>query len=124
MIEESIISIHTPHNYQVSLFEKGWEIVHELASCVHRVQCNVIDMLNISWVSSGGLDAHIIPIGCSCKWWDIVSSLIFVTEAGGSVSTLRNNPVTEANFSTEGVLASNGTLHTELLERINTKDMS
>ncbi len=56
--------------------------------------------------------------------WDICAGQILVTEAGGQVSDLSGKPIAyqAADFSqTKGLLATNGPIHAEVLERLRAK---
>jgi myo-inositol-1(or 4)-monophosphatase len=68
---------------------------------------------SLSWLSRGALDGVVLPSHLY-KWPDIASAIILVEEAGGNVTDWNGNNVTEET-SKNGVVASNGILHEELL---------
>ena len=74
----------------------------------------------LSQVALGAYEAALIPFPYP-EWWDIAAGIILVTEAGGVVTTSKGNRLTLESYGKEGLLASNGLLHEELLKIINEK---
>jgi 3'(2'), 5'-bisphosphate nucleotidase len=56
--------------------------------------------------------------------WDVCAGQVLVTEAGGTVSDLSGNLITYQNdgfAQTRGLLATNGTIHSEAVQRLSHK---
>jgi fructose-1,6-bisphosphatase/inositol monophosphatase family enzyme len=49
------------------------------------------------------------------KWWDVAPGILLVEEAGGKVTDLEGKPIKNRDLS-QGLVASNGKLHEQLLE--------
>lgn len=102
----------------------GSHIVHErmvilekMINTFYRVRCPSDDAHSLGMVAEGLLDAHIIYEGV-CHWYDVAPSLLLVSEAGGMVTDMNGDPVKSEDFS-KGIVASNGVIHKNLLEILN-----
>jgi len=92
-------------------------ILRTMVNTVYRVRPFWDQSKVMSWVARGLLDGNIAPPHVF-KWHDIASSIIMVEEAGGKITDWQGNPVTEKN-SHNGVVASNGNIHDQLLTLIS-----
>ncbi|MDQ7030021.1 MAG: inositol monophosphatase family protein [Ardenticatenia bacterium] len=70
--------------------------------------------LGLSYVAAGWLDAY-VNLGLSP--WDAAAGTLLVQEAGGTVTSAEGTPWTPAH---EVVVATNGPLHTAVLEMVRT----
>ena len=68
---------------------------------------------HLAYVAAGRLDAFWEP---GLNAWDVAAGILLVEEAGGRVSTFTGQPMTPPGGD---ILATNGPLHTTLLERIS-----
>jgi myo-inositol-1(or 4)-monophosphatase len=63
-----------------------------------------------AWLAAGYLD---VSIGTRNTAWDYAPTVLLVSEAGGQATDLSGEPWTHAS---DGLLATNGRLHAEVLE--------
>jgi len=91
-------------------------VLSTLINSVYRVRPFWDQAKVMGWVARGILDGNIAPPHVF-KWHDMASSVILIEEAGGKITDWYGNPVTEKT-SENGVVASNGILHEELLTYI------
>jgi myo-inositol-1(or 4)-monophosphatase len=96
--------------------EKDLSILSTCIPLVYRVRPFWDQAKVMGWVARGLLDGNIAPPHVF-KWYDVASSIIVVKEAGGTITDWHGNPVTEQTF-TNGIVASNGIIHTQLLDLI------
>ncbi|QYJ17303.1 Fructose-1, 6-bisphosphatase/inositol-1-monophosphatase [Rubrobacter xylanophilus DSM 9941] len=66
-----------------------------------------------AWLASGYLD---VSVGTNNTLWDYATTTLLVTEAGGRVTDLSGAPW---NLSSETLVATNGRVHEEVLERLS-----
>ena len=65
-----------------------------------------------AWLAAGYLD---VSIGTRNTAWDYAPTVLLVTEAGGRATDLSGEPWTHAS---DGLVATNGCLHAEVLEKL------
>jgi fructose-1,6-bisphosphatase/inositol monophosphatase family enzyme len=63
-----------------------------------------------AWLAAGYLD---VSIGTRNTAWDYAPTVLLVSEAGGKATDLSGGPWTHAS---DGLVATNGRLHAEVLE--------
>ena len=68
--------------------------------------------LDLAYVASGKLDAFWEN---DLNLWDISSGILIVKEAGGKISDLKGN---NWNTNCRDIIASNGNIHSELVEKL------
>ena len=66
-----------------------------------------------AWLAAGYLD---ISVGTRNTAWDYAPTVLLVTEAGGRATDLSGGPW---SLSSEGLIATNGALHDEVLETLH-----
>ena len=66
-----------------------------------------------AWLAAGYLD---VSVGTRNTAWDYAPTVLLVTEAGGSATDLSGEPW---SLSSEGLIATNGILHDEVLETLH-----
>lgn len=118
MLKESMVYIHPPkYSMAEPAFQSIWKMMSRIARSTYRFQTGSYDMCYLSWIARGAWEGFILPVDYP-KWWDIGTCMLLVSEAGGKVTTLTGVPVTEQNYKTEGILATNGRIHEKLLKLI------
>jgi len=95
----------------------GLSLLNHFIHHVYRVRGFWDHAKSLGWLARGALDG-IILLPQTYKWPDIASSVILVKEAGGTITDWHGNEVTEKT-NQNGVVASNGILHGELLKIVN-----
>lgn len=117
-IGRSMIMVHPPRfNIGSKLFNQAWKRIRILSKQAYRLHSWPNDIWSLCWVALGAREAFYDPLDYS-KWWDIAPGILLVEEAGGKVTTSKGNPVTEESYKKEGLLASNGKIHDQLLKII------
>lgn len=118
-LDRSMIIVHPPrNNLDVKTFNKTWKTMGKLARHVYRFRALASDIFSLSWIALGAYEAFYVPIRYPF-WWDIAPGLLLVTEAGGTVTTARGNPLTQKSYEEEGLLVTNGNIHKNVLTLIS-----
>lgn len=91
------------HNINVHFF-------YQLAMVSHGVRRGGSAALDLAYVAAGRLDGF---WEFGLKSWDMAAGLLLVEEASGRISDMQGGP---ASLSGDHILASNGLLHSEILE--------
>jgi myo-inositol-1(or 4)-monophosphatase len=111
---DAFIGFNLPNKkLDVKEIKDDLSILSTLIRSVYRVRPFWDQAKVMGWVARGILDGNIAPPHVF-KWHDMASSIILIEEAGGKVTDWHGNPVTEKTNG-NGVVASNGTFHDELL---------
>jgi len=109
-LEESIVYVHASLNVP-------WKKLDQIAKRTYRLNLGYMEQFYCPWIALGAYDAYWYASGYA-GWWDMAPLIILVQEAGGRVTTSKGNKVTEENFKSEGILATNGKIHDQLLALI------
>lgn len=94
----------------------AWSLYKHLAATVYRVRPFMEAAANLSWVAMGAHDGFILCIE-GPKWWDVAPGILMVEEGGGRVTDIYGGKIKNRDLS-RGLVASNGTIHEELLSVI------
>jgi len=114
-LKESMVYVHPPkYSMAEPAFQSIWRMMSRIARSTYRLQAGSYDMYYLSWIARGAWEGFILPVNYP-KWWDVGTCMLLVQEAGGKVTTFMGNPVTEENYKKEGILATNGKIHDQLL---------
>lgn len=117
-LEKSIVYAHPPKSSEPKdNFDRQWETLKMIALRAYRLKTGSSEQFYCPWVALGAYEAYWLSVKYP-SWWDMASLILIVQEAGGKVTTGRGNKVTEQNFKTEGILATNGKIHDQLLALI------
>jgi len=117
-LSTSIIGFHIPNKKKSKNdIRQNLNILEKLICTVYRVRPGWDTAKQFGWVAQGTLDAHIVPSHI-IKWCDVASTILLVEEAGGKVTNFHGNPVKGSDYN-DGIIASNGKLHEQLLSIIN-----
>lgn len=117
-LAESMVYVHPPkYDMSENSFRSIWNMMGQIARNTYRLQTGSYDMFYLSWIARGAWEGFILPVPYPF-WWDVATCMLLVSEAGGKVTTLNGQPVTEQNYKTEGILATNSKIHDQLLELI------
>ena len=85
--------------------------LYDFCQDIRRTGCASLDLC---WVACGRLEGY---VELALQPWDYAAGLLLVEEAGGRVTTPGGAPLSLLEGS--GVLASNGLLHSELIDLLN-----
>lgn len=118
-ISQAMIITHPLRgNLDNSTFDKHWTTIGVVAKKAYRLRAFANDIFALAWIALGAYEALYVPVGYP-NWWDIAPGLLMVEEAGGRITTAQGNPLTEDSYKDEGLLASNGKIHAQLLKIIS-----
>jgi myo-inositol-1(or 4)-monophosphatase len=102
----------TGFSYNFELRAQQAEVWRDFLTRVQAIRQTGSAALNLCYIAAGRLDGYwergISP-------WDVAAGAVIVTEAGGTVTNMRGGPF---HSDDREVLASNGTLHHDLLDVI------
>lgn len=68
--------------------------------------------IELAFVASGRVESIVIP---GANAWDVAAGVLLVREAGGKVSNFKGK---EWSLESEGIIASNGFMHKDILKKI------
>jgi len=111
---QSYIGFHIPPRQQgIPVVEKGTDILKNTVLNCYRIRPGWHDAFLLAFVAKGVFDGCISPL--PLLWWDVAPGILLVEEAGGKVTDLEGKPIKNRDLS-QGLVASNGKLHEQLLE--------
>ncbi len=118
-LSHAIITCHPP-NHKVSepKFTNVWETMARVAKFSYRLRPHNYDNQYLCYLAKGAFDGYFLLIEQGPKWWDVAPGLVIVKEAGGKVTDRRGKPLKNGNLK-EGIIASNGKIHNQLLKILN-----
>ncbi|MFH0749549.1 MAG: inositol monophosphatase family protein [Candidatus Gottesmanbacteria bacterium] len=90
-----------------------FKLFKQLMLSTYRLRTFWDDSRLMSWVAQGSIDATLC-LPNSLKWFDVAPAILLVEEAGGKVTNWKGELVINHDLS-NGILASNGILHEQLL---------
>ena len=108
----------TGFSYNFELRAQQAEVWRDFLTRVQAIRQTGSAALNLCYIAASRLDGYwergISP-------WDVAAGAVIVTEAGGTVTNMRGGPF---HSDDREVLASNGTLHGDLLHVIATHEVA
>ena len=115
----SFIYAYLP-NYKTDLkvFSWAWQKLSLIAKNCYRVRGIVDENSAMSWVANGACEAFINFGNPTSKWWDVAAGMAVLQEAGGKVTDRYGMPLKIGSFK-DGIVASNGKIHKQLLKILN-----
>ncbi len=121
-LNKSFINISIP-NGKMPKDESStyFQTIQDLLYLTYRLRNTMWDVEALFNVATGMSDAYILPSSKTIggpKWWDISPGLQLVEMAGGTITDFAGNPL-RSRDSSNGILASNGLIHEQLLEIIH-----
>lgn len=84
-----------------------------LIKSVYRLRISFDDARMLGWVAQGAIEGF-LSLPNTNKWVDVAPGILLVTEAGGKVTNWKGESITNHDLS-NGLVASNGLLHDQLL---------
>ena len=117
-LEKSIVYAHPPKGSEPSEnFDRLWDKLKAISKLAYRLKTGSSEQFYCPWIALGAYEAYWLSVDYP-SWWDIASLILIVKEAGGRVTTGNGNHVSEGNFKEDGILATNGKIHDQLLTLI------
>lgn len=102
------------------ILDRYTKILIRFVENVYRLRSNNWDVESLCYVSSGALEAYVLPSNQEWsppKWWDLSAGILMVMQAGGMVSDFFGSPIVNRDLS-KGLIASNGKIHQNLLQLV------
>jgi myo-inositol-1(or 4)-monophosphatase len=116
----AFVGFHLPTQKMGADFvHKNINLLESLINQTYRTRSFADDAKAFGLVAQGVLEAHILPHGLN-QWHDIASGILLVREAGGIVTDVSGQEVTDNDFS-DYIIASNGIVHDDILKIINSQ---
>lgn len=118
-LSKSIVYYHPPNSkFPVDIFWKDTKTLGNLSLASYRLRGDSNDVIDLGWVASGSIEGYIsLHTNLMIKWHDVSAGLLFAQQAGGKVTDMFGNPIQNRDLS-NGLIASNGHIHDQLLEII------
>lgn len=79
----------------------------------YRIRGHANHNMSYCWVAKGGYEGH-FSFFTPQHWWDIAAGILILREAGGKVTNLQNEDITQKNYSVDAI-GTNGKIHDKLL---------
>lgn len=102
----------TDNSAKLSAREKNFALLSKLCSRVRHTRIMGSGALHLARVATGQIDVYMKTV---FNYWDIAAGIVLVQEAGGQITDIRGKKLSEKS---EGVIVSNGLVHTEFLRAI------
>ena len=100
---------------------RSFSISKQLCKFAYRLRNTTWDIEALAHVASGIYDGFIsVTSGKDIshhKWWDVAPGILMVEKAGGKVTDLDGDRITDRSLP-NGIVASNGLIHEQLLKII------
>jgi myo-inositol-1(or 4)-monophosphatase len=123
ILKNSIINIHLiDYRFPKGKISNFFTIFQLLTKKTLRVKGATWSIDGLCSVAMGSLEAFILPETKnwpSTFWWDIAPAIIMISEAGGKITDFFGNQIKNHDL-TNGLVASNGKIHNELLRLLKT----
>ncbi|MFA6005122.1 MAG: inositol monophosphatase [Patescibacteria group bacterium] len=98
-------------------FEKSWLALGKIDRSVYRLRSLADENTMCCWVAQGGCEAY-VNISDAPKYWDIAPGICVAQAASCMVTDRFGKPLDQLHI--DSVVISNGLIHDELLDIINT----
>ncbi len=112
-MSDSLISVGT-HPYKKEMSKDTFLISHKIYLDCQDIRRSGSAALDLAYVAAGRTEAFFEKF---LSPWDYAAGAIIVQEAGGTVTTFDNKPLPV--FSPSSVLATNGSIHSKMLEYLS-----
>lgn len=112
-LAESIISLDMSHDRQTR--QSSIEFVQQFGNEVSKLRLIGSAALSLAWLAAGRIDAY---LNYRLQPWDVAAAGLLVQEAGGVLTAPNGQPWHWAARAS-GVLATNGRLHPQFLQLLN-----
>ena len=117
-LDKAIVYVHPPRGTESpETFDRIWRTLGEIGKHIYRLKTGSLEQFFSCWIARGAYEAFWMSAPYP-SWWDVAPFVPIISEAGGKVTTALGNNVTELNFHKEGLVASNGKIHNQLLALI------
>lgn len=113
ILRKFLISYSTSNHKNQDVVNKGSTLFHILLTECRAIRLQGSSILDLCGLASGVFDG-LVKVGAN--YWDFAAGCLIVEEAGGQVTGLDG---TAWSRKSENILASNGSLHAELLAKLN-----
>lgn len=118
-LSKSFVSVALPSSRMPEkVILRSLGIIKKLCKTIYRVRNTQWDVDSLNHVALGAYDGYITVTSSEdvshAKWWDVAPGILMVKKAGGKVTDLDNNEVSDKSLP-NGIVASNGLIHDKLL---------
>ena len=120
-LSKSFISMAMPKSIMRENELDGYlSLIKKITPNSYKIRSTPWDVEALFNVAMGALEGHIVPNSATTpffKWWDVAPGILGVLSAGGSVTDFHGKQIDRNNL-TQGLVASNGKIHKNLLDLI------
>lgn len=115
VLETAFVGSNMPNrkNHEAAVIHTYMKVFESCINGVYRLRPDFDDARTLGLVAQGALDGCFL-LPHTDKWVDVASGILLVEEAGGRVTDWNGRPIADHDL-TNGVLATNGILHEQLL---------
>jgi len=118
-LNQSLILCHPVNNkLKEPHFSEQWKVLEKISQQAYRLRPTWYDSWFMGQMAQGGFEAYCALFNQGPKWHDIASGLTLIEQAGGKVTDRYGKPLKHGNLE-DGIVASNGLIHQQLLSIIN-----
>lgn len=118
-LEKAFILNHPPtQKVPPQLFKSIWETLGKLIHSTYRLRSTWFDTWFTCQMATGGFDGYMVLHEHGPKWYDIASGIIIAKEAGAKITDRFGKPLKIGDLS-NGLVITNGHIHDQLLNIIN-----
>jgi len=121
-LSKTFVSLALPRSNMSSAgMNRVISIMKPLCQSVYKIRNTQWDIDALNHVATGAYDGYISFTSAQdishSKWWDVAPGILMVMGAGGKVTDLDGDKVTDKSLP-NGIVASNGLIHDKLLKII------
>lgn len=118
-LSQSMVYTHLPDFDHKINFKFAWDQLGKIALNSYRLRGDGHDINSLCLVAAGCIDGYIF-FGNTAhqKWWDVAAGILMAQEAGAVVTNIKGQPITNHDLS-QGIIAANSKIHTQLLNLVN-----
>ena len=102
-------------------FDFSWKMLKKLTENIYRLRGTVHNMLELCFVANGLIEGFItIKSPPTQKWHDVSAGILMVQQACGKVTDIYGHQIENRDLS-NGIVATNGKIHDQIIKIINSK---
>jgi myo-inositol-1(or 4)-monophosphatase len=109
-LSESIVSLDLSHDRQTR--QSSIDFVQQAGNEISKMRLIGSAALSMAWLAAGRIEGY---LNYRLQPWDVAAASVLVYEAGGQLTTPNGQPW-RWSAGESGVVATNGRIHTQLLQ--------
>jgi myo-inositol-1(or 4)-monophosphatase len=118
-LNKSMVVFHAPdYKNTPAIKAKHWLTVTKMDAVDYRTFVRLNDNMLLCDLARGGYDGYIHLATKTTGWWDVAPGILIAQEAGATVTDSLGQAL-NPNQLDNGIVISNGLIHSQLLEIVN-----